>query len=190
MEGRLRELIDIYEQQFGLMKRKSTMDAIFITSQVQEKYLEGNRKVYMCFIDLEKAYDRVPREVVYWCLRKRGVPEKLVRILKMMYEGAKTTVRTKQGRTEAFPVDVGLHQGSALSPFLFLVVLDTLTSDLRNNEDLWELLFADNLVIIADTEEELQERFLAWKRSLERGGLKVNLGKTKTMLSCRGVMKK
>ena len=103
-----------------------------------------------------------------------------------MYEGAKTTVRTKQGRTEVVPVDVGLHQGSALSPFLFLVVLDTLTSDLRNNEDLWELLFADNLVIISDTEEELQERFLTWKRSLERGGLKVNLGKTKTMLSCRG----
>ena len=64
--------------------------------------------------------------------------------------------------------------------------MDTLTSDLRNNEDLWELLFANDLVIGADTEEELSERFLAWKRSLERGGLKVNLGKTKTMLSCRG----
>ena len=62
----------------------------------------------MCFIDLEKACDGVPRELVYWCLRKRGVPENFVRILKM-YEGAKTTVRMNQGRMEAFPMDVGLH---------------------------------------------------------------------------------
>ena len=139
----------------------------------------------MCFVDLEKAYDRVPRRVVYWCLRKRGVPEKLVRIVKMMYEGSRTTVLTKHGETGAFPVEVGLHQGSALSPFLFLVVIDTLTRELRNNE-LWELLFADDLVIIADTEDELRERFLAWKGALERKGLKINLGKTEVMASCKG----
>ena len=186
VEGRLRALIDINEQQFGFMKGKSTVDAIFIARQVQEKYLEGNRKVYMGFVDLEKAYDRVPRKVVYWCLRKRGVPEKLVRIVKMMYEGATTSVQTKYGKTERFPVEVGLHQGSALSPFLFLVVMDTLTRELRNNEGLWELMFADDLVILADTEEELQERFLAWKGSLERRGLKVNIGKTEILVSSRG----
>ena len=186
VEGRLRVLIDIHEQQFGFMKGRSTVDAIFIVRQVQEKYLEGNRKMYMCFVDLEKAYDRVPRRVVYWCLRKRGVPEKLVRLVKMMYEGAKTTVKTKYGETEAFPVEVGLHQGSALSPFLFLVVIDTLTRELRNDEDLWELLFADDLVIIANTEEELQERFLAWKETLEKKGLKVNIGKTEIMISSKG----
>ncbi|XP_066958471.1 uncharacterized protein [Macrobrachium rosenbergii] len=64
-------------------------------------------------------------------------------------------------------------EGPALSPFLFLVVIDTLTSELRNNDERWDLLFADDLVIIADTEEELQERFLA----LERKGFKVNIGK-------------
>ena len=185
VEGRLRVLVDIHEQQFGFMKGKSTVDAIFIVRQIQEKYLEGNRKVYMCFVDLEKAYDRVPRRVVYWCLRKRGVPEKLIRLVKMMYEGARTTVRTKYGETEVFPVEVGLHQGSALSPFLFLVVIDTLTRELRNNE-LWELLFADDLVIMADTEEEVKERFLIWKRTLEQKGLKVNLGKTEMMVSCKG----
>ena len=186
VEGRLRVLIDIHEQQFGFMKGKSTVDAIFIVRQVQEKYLEGNRKVYMCFVDLEKAYDRVPRRVVYWCLRKRGVPEKLVRLVKMMYEGARTSVKTKYGETEAFSVEVGLHQGSALSPFLFLVVIDTLTRELRNNEGLWELLFADDLVIIADTEEQLQERFLEWKETLEKKGLKVNIGKTESMVSSKG----
>ena len=84
-----------------------------------------------------------------------------------MYQGSRTTVRTNYGNTETFSVEVGLHQGSALSPFLFLVVIDTLTMDLRNQDGIWELLFADDLAIIADTEEELQERYLngsqVWK---------------------------
>ena len=185
VEGRLRNIIEIDEQQFGFTKGKSTVDAAFIVRQVQEKYLEGNKKVYMCFVDLEKAYDRIPRRVVYWCLRKRGVPEKLVRLVEMMYEGASTRVQTKYGRTEAFNVEVGLHQGSALSPFLFLIVIDTLTRELRNHHELWELLFADDLVIVADTEQELQERFLAWKGSLEGKGLKVNISKTEVMVSSR-----
>ncbi|XP_066964382.1 uncharacterized protein [Macrobrachium rosenbergii] len=86
----------------------------------------------------------LPKRVVYWCLRKRGVTEKLVRLVKMMYEGAKTTGQTNYGETETFPVEVGLHQGSALSPFLFLVSIDTLTSELRNNNEWLDLLFADD----------------------------------------------
>ena len=185
IEGRLRELVPIHRHQFGFMSGKSTMDAIFIVRQIQEKYLEGNKKVYWCFVDLEKAYDRVPREVLYWCLRKRGVPEKIVRLVKMTYDGAKTTVRTKYGKTEPFPVEVGLHQGSALSPFLFLIVLDTITREVREEDELWELLFADDLVIVADTEEELQQRFLTWRDSLERRGMKVNTRKTEVMVSSR-----
>ncbi|XP_066941101.1 uncharacterized protein [Macrobrachium rosenbergii] len=99
----------------------------------------------------------------------------------MMFEGARTTVQTKYGETETFPVEVVLHQGSALIPFLFLVVIDTLTSELRINDERWDLLFADDLAIIAYTaytEKELQERFLSWKGVLERKGFKVNIGKT------------
>lgn len=185
LEGRLREIVPIHKHQFGFMNGKSTTDAVFIVRQIQEKYLEGNKKVYWCFVDLEKAYDRVPRRVLYWCLRKRGVPEKIVRLVEMLYDGAKTTVRTKYGKTDPFSIEVGLHQGSALSPFLFLIVLDTITRELRNDEELWELLFADDLVIVADTEEELQQRFIAWKHNLERRGMKVNTNKTEVMISSR-----
>ena len=185
IEGRLREIVKIHNHQFGFMRGMSTVDATFIVRQIQEKCLEGNRKVYWCFVDLEKAYDRVPRKVLYWSLRKREVPEKMIRLVQMMYEGTKTTVKTRYGETESFPVEVGLHQGSALSPFLFLIVLDTITKEVRDNDDLWELLFADDLVIIADTEEELQERFLMWKGNLESKGMKVNTQKTEVMVSSR-----
>ena len=56
VEGRLRELVDNYKHQFGFMSGKSTTDAAFIERQLQKKYLEGKRKVYWCFVDLEKAY--------------------------------------------------------------------------------------------------------------------------------------
>ena len=64
----------------------------------------------MSFVDLEKTYDSVPRRVVYWYLRKRGVPEKLVRLVKIMYERAQTSVETNYGETEVFSVEVGLYQ--------------------------------------------------------------------------------
>ncbi|KAK3518990.1 hypothetical protein QTP70_016195 [Hemibagrus guttatus] len=69
--------------------------------------------------DLEKAYDRVPREELWYCMRKSGVAEKYVRVVQDMYERSRTVVRCAVGQTEEFKVEVGLHQGSALSPFLF-----------------------------------------------------------------------
>ena len=93
-------------------------------------------------------------------------------------------VRTRYGKTDAFEVKVGLHQGSALSPFLFAVVMDVLSEDVREAM-LWDLLFADDLVITAESMEELQERYEAWRECLERGGLRINIRKTEVMLSSR-----
>ena len=61
--------------QFGFMTGKGTTDAIFIVRQLHEKYLASKKDLWMAFIDLEKAFDRVPREVVWWTLRALGVDE-------------------------------------------------------------------------------------------------------------------
>ena len=108
-----------------------------------------HKDLFLTFVDLEKAYDRVPRDLVYWCLRRRGVPQKLVRLVEATYHGASTVVRTTHGRTVEFPIKVGLHQGSGLSPFLFIVVLDVISEEFRCGLPS-ELLFADDLAVVTD----------------------------------------
>ena len=76
---------------------------------------------------------------------------------------------------------MGMHQGSVLSPFLFAVVVDVVTEFAREGA-LSELLYADDLVLMSETNEGLRNKFLKWKETFESKGLKVNLGKTKVMV--------
>ena len=82
-------------------------------------------------MDLEKAFDRVPREVINWAMHKLGVQEWLVSTVMSMYTGAKTLVRTFYGNSKGFEVKVGKHQGSALSPLLFMIVMEAISRDFR-----------------------------------------------------------
>ena len=91
LERRLRRRVKV-EMQFGFMPGKGTIAAVFIL-RLQEEYLDKEKKLYMCFVDLEKVFDRVPMKVLEWALRKRGIPEVLVRAVMSFYEGAKTRVR-------------------------------------------------------------------------------------------------
>ncbi|XP_047471458.1 uncharacterized protein LOC125026902 [Penaeus chinensis] len=100
------------------------------------------------------------------------------------YRGARTTVRTNYGRTDEFTVGVGLHQGSVLSPFLFIVVMNVISENFRTSL-LWEILFADDSAFVADSEEELQRRWLRWQIGMESEGLKGNTKKTEVMASNR-----
>ena len=143
-----------------------------------------HKDVCLTFVDLEKAYDRAPRDLVYWYLRRRGVPEKLVRLVEATYHGSSTVVRTMHGRTDEFPIKVGLHQGSGLSPFLFIVVLDIISEEFRRGLPR-ELLFADDLAVVTGTEEEMQRWWLDWQIGMESKELKVNIGKTEVVVSSR-----
>ena len=99
IDRRLRKETSIGEGQFGFMPGRGTTDAIFAARQVIEKHREMQKELHMMFIDLEKAYDRVPRQEVWRCLREQGVPEKYVRLVKDTYEDARTQVKTSIGVT-------------------------------------------------------------------------------------------
>ena len=97
-----------------------------------------------------------------------------------MYEESKTVVRCAVGTTESFKVKVGLHQESALSSFLFAVIMDKLTDKARR-EPLWTMLFVDDIVICKETRKEVEQRLECWRYTLERRGMKVSRSKTKCL---------
>jgi len=88
-EHRIRQQIDIDDMQFGFMKGKGKTDTIFIVRQMQEKFRAKGKKLYFGFVDLEKAFDGVPREVIRWAMRKLEVEEWLVSAVMSMHTGAK-----------------------------------------------------------------------------------------------------
>ncbi|KAK3537270.1 hypothetical protein QTP70_007006 [Hemibagrus guttatus] len=180
VEARLRKVVEMCEQQYGFMPRKSTTDVIFALRILMEKYRDGQRELHCVFVDLEKAYDRVPREELWYCMRKSGVAEKYVRVVQDMYERSRTVVRCAVGQTEEFKVEVGLHQGSALSPFLFAIVMDQLSEEVRQ-ESPWTMMFADDIVICSESKEQVEENLERWRFALERRGMKVSHSKTEYM---------
>ena len=140
----------------------------------------------MAFVDLEKAFDRVPRKVIWWALRKLGVEEWIVPLVQRMYANAWSCVRVGEGYSEEFEVKVCVHQSSVLSPLLFTIVLEALSQEFHSGVP-WEDLYADDLVIIVESLKECVRRLLTWKEAMEKKGLRVNAGKTKIMICGTGL---
>ena len=186
MDGLIRQLVSIDNSQFGFVPGRGTTDEIFVVRQLQEKYLAANKRLYMAFVDLEKAFDGVPRKVSWWALRKLGVKEWVVRLVQGMYANAWSRVRVGEGYSEEFEVKVGVHQGSVLSPLLFIIVLEALSCEFCSGVP-WGDLYADDLVIITESLEECVRRLLTWKEAMEKKGLRVNAGKTKIMICSTGL---
>ncbi|KAK3517166.1 hypothetical protein QTP70_000241 [Hemibagrus guttatus] len=119
------------------------------------KYRDGQRELHCVFVDLEKAYDRVPREELWYCMRKSGVAEKYVRVVQDMYERSRTVVRCA-------------------------VVMDQLSEEVRQ-ESPWTMMFADDIVICSESREQVEENLERWRFALERRGMKVSGSKTEYM---------
>ena len=146
----------IAEQQFELMPGRSTTDANFCLRMLLEKWTEGQKAVHCAFVNLEKVYDRVPREKLWESLRLAETSKCYARIIKGMYDGATTTLSSAAGFTEEFKVGVGIYQGSALNPFLFAIIKDKLTEDIRKDAP-WDMLFADDIVLSRQNHRELED---------------------------------
>jgi hypothetical protein len=100
-------------------------------------------------------------------------------ILQTIHEGVPTAVKLGKEKSVAFPMRVGLHQGPVVSPLLFIIVLEALSTETGLP---WELLYADDLILIAQSEDKLIDKPRVWKKGFEENGMKVNVEKTKVMI--------
>ena len=102
LERRTRTLINLNEMKFAFMPGKGTLDAICFVRRMQEEYQKKDKKLYMCFVDMEKVFDRVLRKVMEWAMRKKGLLEAMVQAVMSLYDGVKTRVRVGSAYSEEF----------------------------------------------------------------------------------------
>ena len=189
--------VAIGEEQCGFRQGRGCTDQIFAVRQVCEKYMGKKKDVYMAFMDLEKAYDRVDREALWQVMRIYGVGGRLLKGVQSFYDDSKACVRSENGISEWFSVNVGLRQGCVLSPWLFNVYMDGVVREVSMRThgkgvemcdsvgSRWrvsQLLYADDTVLMADSAEDLQCLLSEFGSVCERRKLRVNVNKSKVLV--------
>jgi hypothetical protein len=162
IEHRLRGVTNVTENQFDFMPVRSAMEAIFLIRQLMERGSEQKKDMHMVVIDLEKVYDKVSRNIMWWTVQKHKVSIKYITLIKDMYDNIVTSVRTSDRDTNDFPINIGLHQGSALSHYLFVLVMDEVTRDIQCGIP-WCMLFADDVVLVDESRTGVDQKLESWR---------------------------
>jgi hypothetical protein len=110
-------------------------------------------------------------------LQKHKVSSKYITLIKDMYDNVVTSVRTSDGDTNDFPINIGLHQRSALSPYLFALVMDEVTRDIQGGIP-WCMLFADDVVLLDESRMGVDQKLKLWRRTLEAKCFRLSRYKT------------
>ena len=129
---------------------------------MQEKYLEKRKKLYHIFVDQEKAFDKILCTAIRWVLHKQRVPGRLINSVMALCRETRSYVRAAGETSVDFGIEVGVHQVSVLSPLLFIVVIEEATKECRVGNP-WELLYADDLVLTAESREGVEVLFGEWR---------------------------
>ncbi|KPJ16147.1 Adrenodoxin-like protein, mitochondrial [Papilio machaon] len=198
------------ETQFGFRPERGTCEAIFSVRQLQEKSREQGRPLYLCFVDLEKAFDSVPREALWLVLHKIGCTEKFVRLIRLLHDDMHCCVAVNDEQSDFFPVTCGVKQGCVLAPTLFALYFSVVVQEVSKTTSegvrirfrmdgnifnlarlkartkvshavITELMYADDLCFVAESPGGLQQLMSDLNESCQKFGLKISVKKTEVM---------
>ena len=156
-----------------------------------EKAIKFQKNIYFCFIDCAKAFDCVDHNKLWKILQEMGIPDHLTCLLRNLYAGQEATVRTGHGTTDWFQIGKGVCQSCILSPYLFNLYAEYIMRNAGLEEaqggikiarrNINNLRYADDTILMAESEEELKSLLMKVKEESEKVGLKLNIQKTKIM---------
>ena len=185
------------EEQGGFRSGRGCVDQVFVMKQMSEKMVDKKKCLYAAYMDLEKAYDRIDREAMWGILSMYGISGQLMKAIQSLYERSEACVRVCREESEWFKVGVGLRQGCVMSPWLFNLFMDGVMREVRERAGdvgvaLWDarenneymvkwLMFADDTVLLSDSEEKLSRLVQEFGNVCHRWKLSVNEGKSKIM---------
>ena len=190
LERKCREIVKskLEDGQCGFRPGRSTTDQVFTLKQIFEKSWEYGKDLFACFVDLEKAYDRVPRDKLWKVLQEYGVDGQLLRAIKSFYCRPEVCVRVNGKQSKPFHVGVGLWQWCVLSPLLFIVYMNWIDKCSQADEcatigncKISRLLFADDLVLFSSTESGLRRALKSFADACNTAGMKISTTKTEVL---------
>lgn len=183
------------EEQAAFRPGRQTQDHIFALRTIIEKSWDRGKNVYLAFLDLKAAFDSVPREELWKALVNKGIPSNLISAIKAVYRDPKGIVRLNGRKSKPFRFLKGVKQGDSLSPLLFILFMDEIWKVCKRRSPraligYWNLIpvlvqafiYADDVVLVADTLQKLQEAITEWSEELLLRGMTINAEKSKVML--------
>ncbi|KAK3539329.1 hypothetical protein QTP70_001214 [Hemibagrus guttatus] len=191
LERRVRPLVEprIEKEQCSFQPSRGTLDQLDTLHRVLEGSWEFAQPVHMCFVDLGKAFDRVPRGILWEVLWEYAVRGPLLRAVRSLYNRSRSLVRIASCKSDLFPVHVGLRQGCPSSLVLFIVFMDRISRRSQGLEGvrfgdhrISSLIFEDDVVLLASSSLDLQHTLGRFAAECEAAGMRVSTSKSEAMV--------
>ena len=179
------------DKQLGFVVGNRTSDAHIIINNLIRKYSHKNgSKIFSCFVDFSKAFDTIPRDILFKKLYNYGIRGKFFNIIKDIYKNDKSCIKIGNQCTEPFHINQGVRQGCVLSPLLFNIFIADLVQKLDmvngkvkvNNKEISSIFWADDIVMLSENENGLRAMIKVLEEYAIENKLEINSDKTKIMI--------
>ena len=170
------------DEQNGFRKERACLDHIHTVCTMIRNRIQNNQSTFACYIDFQKAFDCVDRDLLSLRLLQKGIRGKFYHAIQSIYKAPMACVKVNEYTTEWFPTPLGVRQGDALSPTLFAMFIDDLVRELKQlgvgvtcgDVQLSILLHADDIILVAENETDLQKMLTCADEWCKRWRLSIN----------------